>query len=627
LVPDVDWTAALGDAWSNYERHFVPSKSKEHGFHNLPRPDFDRFIGRAKELEDLRESLNHHRHWIISIEGIGGVGKSALALYLAWEMEKQMEQGQCPWKYIIWVSAKEDRLLPNIGIESIEPDFRVLKDLFKQILLVMGFPEYADADQKIQEENVATLLESEPCLLFIDNFETVRDPSVYNYLNDLPGSSLSPIGHKVILTSREQAKYSGIWVRLEGLSDPEARKLVKQVAREFNVADEFHDQRNVDRVLADTGNIPLALRWVVGQVSLGRTLASVLARLRERTEDIHRFCFEATAADLDEDKLKILFALSQLPGPVHQESIAEVTGFDRETVDTAMTTLRRSSLVNLVKVENRAINLYNLLPLTRTFCAGLGSRWQEYANGVARAAKVETKRQDTVQVAAEIFDKVQAHTNEERIAVTAVMAAEREHRAGNTPRALQMLENAKALARNLGPIYLAEAIILADQNDPVGSRKAFNKAAELSPSDPEAFKEWGKFELSCQRYSDAIVHLDVAASLDMDDCKIPYHLAQAFKLLGDIERRQHHKPQATQYYLNALTQLKRAIIKECNSNTQKAHNVLCYQLQAETNRFLDRNAEVLKACREGLKLDPNHTVLRMLMESVTTQADMDSAEI
>ena len=55
-------------------------------YHNLPRPDYGRFIGRETELAWLRRRLSPaDRAWQIAINGIGGVGKSSLALAIAHE--------------------------------------------------------------------------------------------------------------------------------------------------------------------------------------------------------------------------------------------------------------------------------------------------------------------------------------------------------------------------------------------------------------------------------------------------------------------------------------------------------------------------------------------------------------
>ena len=55
-------------------------------YHNLPQPDYGEFVGRKEELAQVHRILRpypHSRHAVVTIDGIGGIGKSALALEVA----------------------------------------------------------------------------------------------------------------------------------------------------------------------------------------------------------------------------------------------------------------------------------------------------------------------------------------------------------------------------------------------------------------------------------------------------------------------------------------------------------------------------------------------------------------
>jgi tetratricopeptide (TPR) repeat protein len=50
-------------------------------YHNLPQPDYGTFVGREQEQAQIHRLLSpESRHFLVTIDGIGGIGKSALAL-------------------------------------------------------------------------------------------------------------------------------------------------------------------------------------------------------------------------------------------------------------------------------------------------------------------------------------------------------------------------------------------------------------------------------------------------------------------------------------------------------------------------------------------------------------------
>jgi LuxR family glucitol operon transcriptional activator len=84
-------------------------------YHNLPQPDYGTFIGREEELAQGHRILRpypHSQEHLVTIDGIGGIGKSALALETAHrylrEYEALLEEER--FGAIIWTSAKSSVL-------------------------------------------------------------------------------------------------------------------------------------------------------------------------------------------------------------------------------------------------------------------------------------------------------------------------------------------------------------------------------------------------------------------------------------------------------------------------------------------------------------------------------------
>jgi hypothetical protein len=81
-------------------------------YHNLPQPDYGQFIGREEELAKVMRILRpypHSQYPIVTIDGIGGIGKSALALEIAHRYLYDYGRLTPEERFdaIIWTSAKQ----------------------------------------------------------------------------------------------------------------------------------------------------------------------------------------------------------------------------------------------------------------------------------------------------------------------------------------------------------------------------------------------------------------------------------------------------------------------------------------------------------------------------------------
>lgn len=327
-------------------------------YHNLPQRDYEQFVGRAKELAELRRLLQPYpksRAYVITIDGIGGIGKSALALEAAYALRDQFANLPEAERFdaIVWVSAKRSYLTAD-GILERSQAFRTLNDLYAAIAQVLDYPAITRAKAEDQRAIVEEVLRNQRTLLILDNLETVDDEDLLIFLRELPDPT------KAIVTTRHRIDVAHP-IRLTGMPHEDTMRLIGQEAARKNVTLSADEQ---EQLWQRTGGMPLAIVWSIGLMGLGGSADTVIRRLGGGQSDIARFCFEESVARIrDRDAHKSLMALSLFASDASRESLGVVAGFgdDEFGRDIALEELLRLSLVN--KIHDR----YGLLPLTQGF--------------------------------------------------------------------------------------------------------------------------------------------------------------------------------------------------------------------------------------------------------------------
>ena len=210
---------------------------------NLPRPDYSDFFGRGNERREIIDHISHPRAWITVIDGIGGVGKTALALNCAEHITELSVAGESDFEFVIWASAKTERLNPR-GIVELQPNFTDLSSLTRTILEVTGF---GDSDPEEPIALIKEILAISKTLLVLDNLETVSDPDLYEFLQDVPPPS------KVLATTRTRMEGSHKNLRLTALPNSDALELIRQLANDLDSQELSQEQEDtliglIDRV-------------------------------------------------------------------------------------------------------------------------------------------------------------------------------------------------------------------------------------------------------------------------------------------------------------------------------------------------------------------------------------------
>src|SRR5512134_1984544 len=331
----------------------VKEQEKSSALASLPRRPY--FVGRDEEIKTILGSLQpNSRTFIIGIEGVGGMGKSALAI----EVSHRCIENDL-FEAVIWISAQES-ILTLHGIEPIVPEAKTLSDILITIGSNLGNPTIGNLSMQEQIRRAYNLLARQTTLLVLDNFESLSKSEQRDILDFL---RKSPMTLKVIITSRERVS-EGQVIRLPGLSFEESNALLEWDAQQKNI----HLTKDQSKYLVNfTGGLPLALLWVQGQIAvLGYSVTQVLDKLSLDADiPILQYCFNHSWNLLGQsDARKLLFILALQPDPVSRTALQEITGIlTNEHLGNEISHLLQLSLIE----HNHDRDTFSILPLTRRF--------------------------------------------------------------------------------------------------------------------------------------------------------------------------------------------------------------------------------------------------------------------
>lgn len=329
--------------------------------HNVPQPNYTqgRFIDRDNEIEEIARVLRPYpdsQHHLVSIVGVGGVGKTTLALEVVHKYIYGTEKTASKERFqsIVWISAqqKEYRDKQFVDIENYP---HTLEDLLSKIYVVLHADDDAGVPRDKRIDIARNALTLQRTLLIIDNLDTF-DEGVQYFLLHLPAPT------KVIITSRYQVD-SAYPIQLTGLEWKYAKVLIEQMCQQLKIE---LDGDSIKRLYDKTQGLPLAIVWTISQLESDYTITEVLAKFSSPTTDIVRFCFEQTIKRIEKrPAYKLLLALSMFSSGVPREALEYVAGLAPQECVDGLSELKKKSLVTFSDKQ------YDMLSLTREYAKAL----------------------------------------------------------------------------------------------------------------------------------------------------------------------------------------------------------------------------------------------------------------
>ncbi|WGV25717.1 tetratricopeptide repeat protein [Halotia branconii] len=327
---------------------------------NLPRYN-DVFVGRKVEIKRCLEALSpEERGWGVAIDGIGGMGKTALALEVA-----HKARDQALFDAYLFVSAKTTWLSAE-GVRQETLALSSLDSFCREFAKELGHADIVTmTDATERRRALLDALRGRRTLLIWDNLETLNTEEremIAEFLRKLPTPN------KAIITSRRRTGESALTIRLDRLLEAEALELMQTKGRLYpRLAQELKTTKPeiLTALYEAAGGNPLALDWTLGQVAhKGYSLSVALERLRNaaNSADLYGFLFADAAQTLSEKDRTVLSALVVFLTPAKTAALADATDLVITEIQVCLERLVTLSLVNDLDDER-----FGLHPLTRTY--------------------------------------------------------------------------------------------------------------------------------------------------------------------------------------------------------------------------------------------------------------------
>lgn len=340
----------------------------------LEPPTYAQLFGAERVIGEILALLSGNGPpWMALLQGMGGVGKTALADQI---MRRAIEGGM--FEGFAWVSVRTQRFGLDGAIQSEENGQqsaeRVMERLARQVL---GEETPAPYSLARALPLLREALSQRPWLIAVDNLETLGDVQAL-----LPMLAQLAQPTKFLITSRHSLPGADQLypVPIQPLAQADALALIRHEAQARNLPPLLTaGDDELLPIFETVGGNPLALRLVVGQTRR-HALSTVLTDLRtargQSVGNLYTYIYRRAWEALTEPERQALLAMPLTPPDGADFAyLSQVSALPEETLHDALETL-----VSLSLVDHRpglTLSRYTIHSLTRTFLLEQVIRWGE----------------------------------------------------------------------------------------------------------------------------------------------------------------------------------------------------------------------------------------------------------
>jgi LuxR family transcriptional regulator, glucitol operon activator len=452
--------------------------------HNLPAPDFDDtgFIGRAKDVEDVKRLILSNK--VVSIIGDGGIGKTALAVKVLYDIVDMGET--CPFELVIWTSAKTT-MLTSRGIEEI---YSKIKDC-TGLIFVISEP-IGENNNQDKLKTILEYLDVFKTLIVIDNLETIQSEEVRDFIREAQTKCNILITSRIGLGELEYPR------RLTGLSENESARLIREIAsiRNSDILLKLPQQTLVD-ISSKLYFNPLAIKWFVNTVEMGISPTEVL----NNKEILLDFCLTNVYEKLSNGAVSIL---NSIRASRRKLSTAEILYLSNDNallakqflIELLKTTLVSREIINTGSTQEVYYYISDFAkeflskkyPIDADYVKKITEKSHKLTRGLEDIDKIHRFNKFSV-------NALSCDTSTQRIAAKLLSEALRYSKAGDFKSSLEKVNEAKNVDPGYFEVYRVSAFIKATTGDILGAEDDYKLGLEIAPNNVRLLYYYSQFLL------------------------------------------------------------------------------------------------------------------------------------
>ncbi len=394
------------------------------------------FIGRDKEIGQLKALLHKRNVHILCIIGDGGIGKTATAVKLLYDI---LDDDSFNYELILWVSLKTNSL-NKYEFSEIKNSISTISGVYEKLGDFVANKDVEDIPSYLIE-----LAQCYNTLLVLDNLETINTSEIKEFLD-----SFTEYG-QVLMTSRIGLGEMEHRYKLEGMVEKDVMTYMDILLRLYGLEAVFTDLEKKDIATNKLYSNPLAIKWFVRCLYNKQSVDEIL---KNRTE-LADFCMSNVYDKLSDLAHRVLDVLIVAAGEI---SFAELMYYmDCREEDFTNITFAVNDLIKCNFVEDSNFKQNKKLSITN------------FANDFLRTLTIDNRK-----LMADFKQK------EAKLQAFSQQLLQSRHRSPYTMKSFNIRNNDRS--QIIAAYYLMEAISLSYNKEIEKAHLLVGYAKKLSPN-------------------------------------------------------------------------------------------------------------------------------------------------